>query len=261
MKLIEEIINKGKFVFRKSTPKKMVNDLIKKLHPHQTEHELIRYGNQGDGGYLIPNDLVGIKACFSPGVHMVSEFEFDCLKVGMKVYMADKSVEKPNLNIPETDYNFIQKFVGCTNNLDFITMDSWVESSKLSSESELILQMDIEGSEYNSLINMTDDLLMKFRIIVIEFHSLQDLWQPRFFDIASIAFNKLLQTYTCVHIHPNNEDGIDTRLGIEIPKTAEFTFLRNDRIVSKKATVNFPHKLDFDNSDKKHISLPNNWYK
>ena len=129
-----------------------------------------------------------------------------------------------------------------SNNSEFITMDQWVNSSDIDNNSDLLLQMDIEGSEYNSIINMTDELLNRFRIIVIEFHSLQDLWQPRFFDFASLAFNKISQSHTCVHIHPNNEDGIDKRLGIEIPRTAEFTFLRNDRIKFKAFYSPILHK-------------------
>ncbi len=259
--LVENFLNKGRFIFRKITQKEKVLALIESLHPIKTQFDLVRLGPKGDGGYLIPDDINGIIACFSPGVHMVSEFELDCLKKGMKVFMADKSVEKPNLEIPESEYDFIQKFIGCTNNSNFITMDSGVQSSKIDSKSELLLQMDIEGSEYNSIINMSDTLLERFRIIVIEFHSLQDLWQPRFFDFASLAFNKILQTHTCVHIHPNNEDGIEKRLGIEIPRSAEFTFLRTDRVQSKKASDQFPHELDHDNSLKSHISLPTNWYK
>ena len=257
---IESLLNRGRFVFRKITPTQKVKLLIESLHPIKTQFDLIRLGSTGDGGYLIPDDINEIKACFSPGVHLISSFELDCLNIGMKVFMADKSVEKPNLEMPTTEYNFIQKFIGCTNNSEFITMDAWVKSSDIDKNSDLLLQMDIEGSEYNSIINMSDELLNRFRIIVIEFHSLQDLWQPRFFDFASVAFNKISQSHTCVHIHPNNEDGIDKRLGIEIPRTAEFTFLRNDRIKSKSKAKQFPHLLDNDNSTKNHVFLPLNWY-
>lgn len=65
----------------------------------------------GDGGYLVPNDLEGIEACFSPGVDKISEFELDCLNYGMKIYMPDKSVEKPNLNLSEGAYSFIDNFL------------------------------------------------------------------------------------------------------------------------------------------------------
>ncbi len=45
----------------------------------------------------------------------------------MKIFMADKSIEKPNLDIAK--YNFIKKYVGCTNNDDYITMDNWINSN------------------------------------------------------------------------------------------------------------------------------------
>jgi hypothetical protein len=51
-----------------------VREFIAKLHPLTTEHPLIRMG-EGDGGYLIPDDLNGITACFSPGVDNRATFE------------------------------------------------------------------------------------------------------------------------------------------------------------------------------------------
>lgn len=257
---IEEKLNKGRFIFRKITKKEKVIGLIESLHPFNTDYALIRFGNDGDGGYLIPNDIEGISACFSPGVFMVSDFEMDCLKSGMKIFLADKSVDKPNINIPESNYHFLKKFVGCINDDDFITMDDWVDSSGLPAKSDLLLQMDIEGYEYISIINMSDLLMNRFRIIVVEFHGLQDLWQPRFFDFADSTFNKILKTHTCVHIHPNNGDGMEVRLGVKIPKTAEFTFLRNDRISHKKPSTQFPHDLDVDNTNSKTMILPDNWF-
>ncbi len=59
------------------TPKEKVEGFIKSLHPIKTEHDLVRWGDKHDGGYLIPNDFEGIKALFSPGVGGVSAFEED----------------------------------------------------------------------------------------------------------------------------------------------------------------------------------------
>lgn len=249
-------------ILQRATDKNKVAKLIESLYPVQTQFELIRLGPNGDGGYLIPNNLDGIEACFSPGVSLISGFELDCLKNKMKVFMADKSVEKPNINKLEEEYNFIKKFVGCTNNDDFITMDDWVNSSNLPDSSDLLLQMDIEGGEYNSFINMSDSLIKRFKIMVIEFHSLKQLWNPVFFDLAQVVFNKILQTHICVHIHPNNCTGIHSRNYIDIPRIAEFTFMRKDCAKNIKFATSFPHKLDYDNTqNNERISLPKNWYK
>ncbi|EIA10417.1 hypothetical protein [Flavobacterium frigoris] len=79
--------------------------------------------------------------------------------------------------------------------------------------------------------------------------------------MAEEVFNKILQSHTCVHFHPNNCIGIDVQMGIEIPKIAESTFLRKDRIQYKKHQTVFPHELDYDNTDRNHIVVPKNWHK
>jgi hypothetical protein len=238
--------------------KDTVESLINKFRPFATDKDLIRLGSNGDGGYLVPNDLDGIYACFSPGVGKWSEFELDCLKHGMKVYLADKSVDSPAVN--DNRLNFLKKFIGPITNDDYITMDDWVESSIDDKQSDLILEMDIEKSEYLSILQMSENLLKRFRIMVIEFHLLDYLWNEQFFKTASAVFDKILKYHTCVHIHPNNCFNISRFKGVEIPPVAEFTFLRNDRIVSKYPQTNFPHSLDFDNTSKKKVILPKRWY-
>ena len=257
---LRNVIAKSGLAIEFHTPKELVVSLIQKLHPFLIDKDLIRLGPIGDGGYLLPDDLDNIEACFSPGVDVVSGFEEDCLEHGMKIFLADKSVDKPNFNLSSDKYNFLKKYVGCTNNSDFITMDEWVNSSHLDKNSDLLLQMDIEGDEYFSLLNISNFLLERFRILVIEFHFLDKLWNPYFYNLAEVVFNKILQTHICVHIHPNNILCIDTQLGVEIPKIAEFTFIRKDRINYKKGLMQFPNMLDCDNTKNKHIKLPNNWY-
>ncbi|RMD76795.1 MAG: hypothetical protein D6823_07770, partial [Chloroflexi bacterium] len=104
------------------------------------------------------------------------------------------------------------------------------------------------------------DLLQRFRIMIIEFHHLDQLWNKWFFHTASRAIVKLLQTHACVHIHPNNCRNI-VRLGnIAIPPTMEFTFLRRDRLHGTTFRRDFPHPLDSDNTEKQRITLPACWY-
>jgi hypothetical protein len=50
------------------TPRLELVALLERLYPVEGGHPLIRVGPDGDGGYLLPDDLSGIVACFSPGV-------------------------------------------------------------------------------------------------------------------------------------------------------------------------------------------------
>jgi hypothetical protein len=241
------------------TDKQELLSLIKKLRPVTSGKELIRFGPMGDGGYLVPNDLEGIKACFSPGVDCVSGFEAECANRGMQVFLADKSVEQP----AEAHglFHFTKKYLGVTSNDDFMTLDAWVESSIPGSQDDLLLQIDIEGFEYEVFLAASDQLLNRFRIIVVEFHNLNELWNKPFFSLASRVFDKLLQTHSCVHNHPNNDHDTVTYKNIEIPYLTELTFFRKDRIVNPTFVDRFPHSLDCDNTDNPSVHLPECWYK
>ncbi len=246
-------------ILTKSTKKEILQALIHKLSPVTTEQGLIRLGPLGDGGYLVPNDLKGIEACFSPGVSNVSGFEKDCAELGMKVFMADKSVNHPSER--HGLFDFQKKYIGAVSDEDFMTLDEWVSGVNVSKNGELLLQIDIEGYEYETFLNCSEKLMSRFRIIVAEFHCLDQLWCRSFFSIASRVFDKILQSHTCVHIHPNNYFPAFKRSGIELPVLAEFTFLRNDRVLNPSPSSVFPHPLDFENTSNPPLSLPRCWQK
>ena len=233
--------------------------LLRSLHPVMgAEQQLIRLGPAGDGGYLLPDDLDGIEACFSPGVSTISGFEADCAAAGMNVFLADKSVDCPAEE--HARFQFTKKYVGAVSDAEFMTLDEWVAASNCEEQSDLLLQMDIEGAEYETLLNVSDELLRRFRMVVIEFHSLHQLWNRPFFSLASRCFEKLLKHHVCVHIHPNNFSKPRVRQGLEILPVMEFTFWRRDRIQDPRACTQFPHALDEDNTRKPSVVLPDCWF-
>ena len=240
-------------------PANEIRALINKLRPISCDKTLIRLGPKGDGGYLVPDDLEGIVACFSPGVGSTSKFEKDCAERGMKIFMADNSVAKAAES--HELFHFTKKHLGATTSDDYITIDDWVAASLPASQDDLLLQMDIEGGEYEVFSSMSNQLLKRFRIIVVEFHGLERFWHRPFFNQSSRIFDKLLQTHSCVHIHPNNCTGASRAIDIKIFPATEFTFLRNDRIKNRSYASTFPHPLDDDNVENMpSVHLPKCWY-
>jgi hypothetical protein len=233
--------------------------LLQQLRPLDCGVELIRVGPERDGGYLVPDDLTGIHHLFSPGVSNESGFEAALADRGVQVFLADYSVDGPALRHPR--FVFDKRFVGCFTDERYITLDDW-HAAKLGadSDSELLLQMDIEGAEYETLLAASPRLLGRFRIMVIEFHWLPQLWNEPFFALASRVFAKLLATHAVVHIHPNNCCGSVKSSGLEIPRIAEFTLLRRDRLRSTAYRTIFPHPLDRPNVAKKPLDLAACWY-
>jgi len=242
---------------KKIVEKEDVVALINRLSPIHTDVPLIRMGPDGDGGYVVPDDYEGIKVCFSPGVGAYSGFEKDLADKGIKVYMADASVEKPL--IEHENFHFIKKFIGPKTSGNVITMEDWTREEFLKNDDDMILQMDIEGHEYDALLSMSPELISRFRVIILELHWLYRFWDPAFYDMVNTVFGKLLKDHHCVHVHPNNCCGIFKFNGVAIPRAGEFSFIRKDRVKETSYAKVFPHALDQDNTPLGHIKLPENW--
>ncbi|MDE1178565.1 MAG: FkbM family methyltransferase [Edaphobacter sp.] len=233
--------------------------LMRDLRPVDCGRELIRIGGDADGGYLVPNDLDGIEYCFSPGVSTIADFENQLADRGIHCFMADYSVEAPPLMRPE--FTFDRKFLGIAEDEKFLTLEGWKQHYLPGYTGEMILQMDIEGCEYEVLLGLPDSLLDQFRTVIIEFHKLELLFEPYAFRMYRMCFDKLLRHFHVAHIHPNNWDKVTRYGSIEIPHMMEFTFHHRRRAQPLGPAINFPHSLDRDNvPDKPHVTLPRCWY-
>lgn len=235
------LISKGKNISNIFFDKEKFQVFFNMIRPIHGGYSLIRAGSLNDGGYLIPDDLNGIKYCFSPGVNDNSTFEdFLCQNYNIECYMCDNSVESPSIN--NNRFHFIKKHLNTKSDNLNIKLDEWIENNLF--DNEMILQMDIEGSEYDIILNAEKETLNKFRIIVIEFHSFEQIFTYGGFKLLNNTFEKLLQNHSIIHIHPNNIIDTFNYKGYEIPTGLEMTFLRNDRIKNRTFIKNFPNKLD-----------------
>ncbi|WP_419906985.1 FkbM family methyltransferase [Hoeflea sp.] len=236
-----------------------VSQLLQSLQPVTTQHPLLRLGGNADGGYLVPDDLEGISACFSPGVGDSSDFENDLARRDIRSFLADYSVDGPPS--PNPYFNFERKFVGTTNDEATIRLGDWVEATGCSPDDDLILQMDIEGAEYEVILDVPEDVLARFRIVVVEFHDLPLFLGKIGFRFAKAVFDKLLRHHTVVHLHPNSTTPVIDFRGFSIPAVMEFTFLRNDRIEQRSPARTFPHPLDRPNEPSSdEVVLPDCWF-
>jgi hypothetical protein len=237
-----------------------LKNLINRIRPIKTGIDLLRVGGTADGGYLLPDDLAGISACFSPGVSDVAHFETELSqRFLIPSHLVDYSVEGPPTYFRAK--SFQKKYLSVRSSEREITLDKWVKTYEEDEDSfDLILQMDIEGSEYGALLACSETILKRFRILVIEFHNIESFAHAHYFGIVSAVFDKLLAVFTPVHIHPNNCCGIVNIHGVEFPRVFEMTFLRKDRHTPLGFRSDFPHVLDKPNIPAlPDLSIPHSW--
>ena len=227
------------------TSKSEVLNLLGRIRPQDNGHKLVRVGGPGDGGYLIPDDVSDISECFSPGSNKLSNFEIEIAhRWQIKSFICDSGDEKPS-NLSDFQ-DFTEAWVGpATDGKKYISLEDWVEE-KSQSRGDLMLQIDIEGAEFLTLMAASTHLLKRFRIVVIELHFLEALKNRWAFDQIYLPFfDKILREFDVVHLHPNNCCGTWTYGDFEFPRIIELTLHRKDRSMYLRPLVSSRNELDY----------------
>jgi Methyltransferase FkbM domain len=238
-----------------------VRELIALLRPKAFNGSLVRIGAKGDGGYLVPDDLIDIAASISPGVSSECGFDLEIANRGIPVFLLDASVNKPPVD--HDLFKFFPYFVGPQTRSNYITLDDFCGQQLVGKyDGDFLLQMDIEGAELDVLATISDELLSRFRIIVIEFHDLDAIFDRFAFNQFHLAFSRLSKHHEVVHLHANNARDSVRAGSIEIPRLLEVTYYRRDRSGFFEAPTKFPHSLDFPNvPGRKAVDVPKDWAK
>ena len=180
---------------------------------------LQRFGSANDGGYIMLNDVSANDYLISMGVGDDINFEKDlCTKIlGADLY--DYTVAKLPAIIENS--RFFPERIG---SLGSTTLMSTVERVPIGAE--LLLKIDIEGSEWDALSIVDHETLNKFRQIVIEFHGLENILEDVFYEKALNVLKKLDETHFVLNVHPNNNSRVIFVENLLIPEVVEVSYLR-----------------------------------
>jgi len=255
---------KNGYILQKAVARPAIEELINEFRAAYVAARLTRIGGDGDGGYMMPDDFDGISHCFSPGVSVTADFEEQLARdYGVKSFMADASVDNPPMSNPL--FEFDKKFLGAYDDETFMTLNSWV-TQKLGDQpgDDLVLQMDIEGAEFDVLIESSVELLSKFRMMVIEFHEMERIFERHSLPLVKALFRKIHSQFAIVHVHANNFYGLAECKGVEVPPLFEVSYLRRDRLehVATDAAVSLPHPQDCANvPGNADVVMPDIWWR
>lgn len=188
------------------------------LTVYQTPFPKIRIGKDFDGGYIIcdlPDNSYDILLSGGIAEDLSFEEEFLLKYYTEKCICFDGTIDR----LPDTylclhdKIDFVRKNLGNINN---DTTDNM--STYLSKYNNIFLKLDIEGGENELFQSLNDSDLQKFKQIVIEFHSANQVTIPK----------RLMQTHWLVHLHGNNCCGTTYVNGINVPNIFECTYIRKD---------------------------------
>lgn len=207
-----------------------------------------RVGGFEDGGYVMLDDLDCIGICYSLGVG--PDVSWDCAMAerGAQIYQYDHTVE----NAPADHPRFRHFRIGITHDHSlapyFKRIDALIDENGHSDRDDMVLKIDIEGHEWDSLDALDPAVFARFRQIVAEFHGMRLLNIESFRQRARRVFSKLRQAHEVIHVHGNNFAGMTIIEGIPIADCVELSFASRRYYSFVPSFEIFPGELDCANN-------------
>lgn len=196
----------------------MIDNIKKLIQPIEVTN-LKRFGGNGDGGYIFQSDLINeANIIYSYGVGPTDDlisFDKHLANLGKHVYLYDGSVNTFWDHRPE--FHFKSEYVNSGNILTHIDENGHKDITNI------VLKMDIEGSEYETFNNINPSIFSHFNQIGIEIHNL--VWQNRAPEDIFKLLSKLNQYYYIVHVHGNN---CSAAVVDGLPDVLELAYIRKD---------------------------------
>jgi hypothetical protein len=211
---------------RKSTKhSKSTHELISILAPNKFKGDLKRFGDKGDGSYVLPRNIVTPKThLISGGIADNNEFEIELAKKGVTGIQVDNSITRA----PKEHKNLIFKFatLGDKDGTNKISLGNLISNAP--SNKNLIVKLDIEGAEIAALQNLSEKALKRINCLVLELHNLSSLVQN---DRVLKSLIKLKNSgLSSIYLQANNGILDYIIAGVLIPDNVEVTFVRKEKV-------------------------------
>jgi hypothetical protein len=212
--------------------------------------QLERFGESNDGGYLMCGNLLGgIQSGYSYGISGYDGWGCD---VSTKFKVVVHQYDCFDITEPECPRGATQFHAECVGNRSetaegriFDTVENQLARNGDSSK-RIVLKMDVEGAEWDSLLSVPDEALQRIDEMVVEFHGAGDERNGTQEQKRQVV-ERLKRFFEIGHIHFNNATCTS---GVEpFPAWAYEVLFVNKRLakVDGSQRVVGPHPLDAPN--------------
>jgi len=193
-----------------------------------------RIGTPNDGGYIIIDNIGKYDILLSGGISNNCLFEKEFTeKFLVPGLLFDHTINK--LSHQNELLTLYRERLNNQNNLE-LYLDKY---------QDVLIKMDIEGSEYEVVDSWKDSTLRKIKQFVIEFHNPYEQHKLK-------TLQKLLKYHTILHIHGNNCCGFKKINNTNMPKILEITAVRKD--ILSRYNINLNQNFLPSNIDQPNVS-------
>lgn len=209
-----------------------VRDFITRVKVYETGLTKLRLGNEGDGGYVVLEELcqqVGSISSYGIGDDVGFELDFVERWPHVEVRMFDPFLDAPPVYNPR--FRFHKSGAGTGYPGGLMISD--------------LLKMDVEGDEWSAFKTLDWMTLFNYQQVVVEFHVFHVIppnqmtpyfnkvykrWaddvNARYFQMYSSILGMLNTHFVCYHAHVNNSLPLVELGGLWFPPLLEMSFAR-----------------------------------
>ena len=224
---------------------------------HVKGYDMVRIGDEHDGGYVMLNDFEKCGVAYSFGLASNCKWEEDISCRGVKVNCYDHTISEIISDMPSI--HFYKKGLTGSKRSDstLFQLSSLIEENNDVDKMNMILKMDIEGSEWEVIRNLDSELIKRFDQITVELHNLVDHISKK--EVIIGALKRIAETHTCIWIHGNNNGQIGECGNIIIPNYIEATFANKESYEFEEIDYSCPTQFDSPNSIYKREIVLKRW--
>ena len=203
-------------------------------------------GEKYDGCYVLLDDFENIKIAYSFGISRNIQFDKALADKGIDVFMYDHTIN----SLPYQNPKFHWKKIGIcgknTKNNQLKDLEELIFENGHTKEKNMILKMDIEHWEWESLINLKEETLNQFKYLAIEYHFRDE----KIFNDKNLYYNvlkKISKTHQAFYVRCNGDRSNKINFGCNrICHIMEVSYIIKENNIFKKDETIYPmYEFDY----------------
>ena len=206
----------------------------------------ILLGTKSDGCYVLLDDFENIKIAYSFGISINIQFDKALADMGIDVYMYDHTINSLTFQNNKFHWKKIGLCGKNRNRTDLKTLPELLQENGHIHENNMILKMDIEKWEWESINALNEEILKKFKYIAIEYH----FDDESIYDNKNIYYNvlkKISKTHQSFYVRCNENRSWKINFGHNrICHILEVSYIiKKDNIFTKDETIYPIYEFDY----------------
>jgi len=220
-----------------------IRQMFHYLRPYMVvDKRQVRIGSVADGGYIMLDDFAELKIAYSLGIGVDVNWDLAIAERGLTLQQYDHTVNGPPISHPNFQFNKLG--IGPTDCEEFISLSTALKRNGHQARDDLVLKIDIEGSEWATFDDLSGEIFQQFQQIVIEYHGFLRANEPEWLVVAQRVLSRLYRTHAVHHVHANNWGEFRVIANVAVPDVLEVSYVRRDRVRLAPSSAIYPTALD-----------------